>query len=99
MRLKAGELKAIVATNSLEMGIDIGHLDEVVMVQSPPSVASTLQRIGRAGHQVGEVSRGTLYPTHAQDFLEAAVLYDAVKARDIEPDLFRQPTRVGKEQG
>ncbi|NKB97002.1 MAG: DEAD/DEAH box helicase [Pseudomonadales bacterium] len=84
-RLKNGGLKAIVATNSLEMGIDIGHLDEVVMVQSPPSVASTLQRVGRAGHQVGETSVGTLYPTHAQDFLEAAVLAQAVASKDIEP--------------
>ncbi len=84
-RLKEGKLKAIVATSSLEMGIDIGHLDEVVMVQSPPSVAATLQRIGRAGHQVGETSRGTLFPTHAQDFLEAAVLSEAVADRDIEP--------------
>lgn len=84
-RLKRGELKAIVATNSLEMGIDIGHLDEVVMVQSPPSVAAALQRIGRAGHQVGEVSVGTLFPTHAHDFLEAAVLARAIADRDIEP--------------
>ena len=84
-RLKAGELGAIVATSSLELGIDIGDLDEVVLVQSPPSVAATLQRIGRAGHRVGEVSRGTLYPTHALDFLEAAVLADAVAERDIEP--------------
>ncbi len=84
-RLKAGELKAIVATNTLEMGIDVGHLDEVVMVQSPPSVASALQRIGRAGHQVGETSVGTLYPTHAEDFLEAAVLARAIATRDLEP--------------
>jgi ATP-dependent Lhr-like helicase len=84
-RLKAGELKAIVATSSLEMGIDIGHLDEVVLVQSPGSVAATLQRIGRAGHQVGETSVGSLYPTHALDFLEAAVLADAIAERDIEP--------------
>ena len=84
-RLKAGELKAIVATSSLAMGIDIGHLDEVVMVQSPPSVAAALQRIGRAGHQVGETSRGTLYPTHANDFLEAAALAEAIAERDIEP--------------
>ena len=84
-RLKAGELSAIVATSSLELGIDIGELDEVVLVQSPPSVAAALQRIGRAGHGVGEVSRGTLYPTHAQDFLEAAVLATAVAERDIEP--------------
>ena len=84
-RLKQGQLQAIVATNSLEMGIDIGHLDEVVMVQSPPSVASTLQRLGRAGHQVGETSVGTLFPTHAHDFLEAAALAEAVAARNIEP--------------
>ena len=84
-RLKAGELKAIVATNSLEMGIDIGALDEVVLIQSPPSIASTLQRIGRAGHGVGETSRGTLYPTHPQDFVEAAALTRAVLDRDIEP--------------
>ena len=84
-RLKGGELAAIVATNSLEMGIDIGHLDQVVLVQSPPSVAATLQRIGRAGHRVGETSHGALFPTHAHDFLEAAALGQAVAERDIEP--------------
>jgi len=83
-RLKAGELKAIVATNSLELGIDIGVLDEVVLIQSPPSISSAIQRIGRAGHQVGQVSRGTLFPTHSQDFLEAAVLAQAVIDQDIE---------------
>ena len=83
-RLKAGELKAIVATNSLELGIDIGALDEVVLIQSPPSISSAIQRIGRAGHQVGQVSRGTLFPTHSQDFLEAAVLAQAVLEQDIE---------------
>ena len=83
-RLKDGDLKAIVATNSLELGIDIGALDEVVLVQSPPSIASAIQRVGRAGHQVGEVSRGTLYPTHAHDFLEAAVLAAGILAQDIE---------------
>ena len=84
-RLKDGELKAIVATNSLEMGIDIGDLDEVVLIQSPPSIASALQRVGRAGHRVGDTSRGTLFPTFAQDFLEAAVIAKAVRGRDIEP--------------
>ncbi|MBI4773869.1 MAG: DEAD/DEAH box helicase [Deltaproteobacteria bacterium] len=83
-RLKAGELKAIVATNSLELGIDIGALDEVVLIQSPPSISSAIQRIGRAGHQVGQISRGTLFPTHSQDFLEAAVLAQAVLDQDIE---------------
>ena len=84
-RLKAGELKAIVATSSLEMGIDIGHLDEVVLVQTPPSIAAALQRIGRAGHGVGEVSQGALYGTHSHDLLEAAALAGAVAERDIEP--------------
>lgn len=84
-RLKRGELRAIVATSSLEMGIDIGALDEVVMVQTPPSVASTLQRIGRAGHSVGAVSNGKLFPSHSHDLLLAAVLAGAVHERDIEP--------------
>ena len=84
-RLKRGDLKAIVATSSLEMGIDIGDLDEVVLVQSPPSIAAAVQRIGRAGHRVGETSRGALFPTHAKDFLEAAVLAKAVRESDIEP--------------
>ena len=84
-RLKDGALRAIVATSSLEMGIDIGDLDEVVLVQSPPSIAAALQRVGRAGHRVGEVSRGSLFPTFAQDFLEAAVIAEAVRERDIEP--------------
>lgn len=84
-RLKSGELRAIVATSSLEMGIDIGSLDEVVLIQSPPDVTSTLQRIGRAGHQVGAVSRASLYPTHPADFLTAAALARAVQHRDIEP--------------
>ena len=61
-RLKNGELKAIVATNSLEMGIDIGALDRVVMVQCPGIVSSAVQKVGRAGHQVGAVSRATLFP-------------------------------------
>lgn len=84
-RLKRGDLKAIVATSSLEMGIDIGELDEVVLIQAPPAIAAALQRIGRAGHRVGESSRGTLFPTFAQDFVEAAALATAVHRRDIEP--------------
>ena len=84
-KLKGGELRAIVATSSLEMGIDIGSLDEVVLIQSPPSVSASLQRIGRSGHRVGETSVGTLFPTHSHDFLHAAALAAAVNARDIEP--------------
>ena len=84
-RFKDGDLSAIVATNSLEMGIDIGDLDQVVLVQSPPSLAASLQRIGRAGHNVGDTSRAALFPTHARDFLEAAAIANAVSERDIEP--------------
>jgi len=83
--LKKGELKAIVATSSLEMGIDIGHLDEVVLIQSPPSVSSAVQRIGRAGHHVDTESRGTLYSAHPQDLISMAVLAKAVEKGDIEP--------------
>ncbi|HEY32429.1 MAG TPA: DEAD/DEAH box helicase [Dehalococcoidia bacterium] len=83
-RLREGELRAVVATNSLELGIDIGALDEVIMVQSPNSVSSAIQRVGRAGHQVGEVSRGTIFPTHSQDLLEAAVLAPAILNHDME---------------
>ncbi|MEM7585137.1 MAG: DEAD/DEAH box helicase [Acidobacteriota bacterium] len=83
-RLKEGELKAIVATNSLELGIDVGALDEVVLIQTPRAVASAIQRIGRAGHGVGEVSRGVFYPTHGRDFLDAAVVTRSIKEQDIE---------------
>ncbi len=83
-RLERGELPAIVATSSLELGIDIGAVGEVVLVQTPFSVASAVQRIGRAGHRVGEVSRGTLFPLHGRDFLEAAVVARSVREREIE---------------
>ncbi|MEM6457326.1 MAG: helicase-related protein, partial [Acidobacteriota bacterium] len=83
-RLKAGTLRAIVATSSLEMGIDIGSLDEVLLVQTPRSVAAAVQRIGRAGHQVGEVSRGAFYPTHGRDVIDAAVVARCLLAGDIE---------------
>ncbi|UCG00048.1 MAG: DEAD/DEAH box helicase [Spirochaetaceae bacterium] len=83
-KLKAGELSAIVATSSLELGIDIGALDEVLLVQTPFSVASTLQRIGRAGHGVGEVSRGRLYCTHGRDLLNAALMARSIVDQDIE---------------
>ncbi|MEW5724089.1 MAG: DEAD/DEAH box helicase [Thermodesulfobacteriota bacterium] len=83
-KLKNGGLRAIVATNSLELGLDVGSLDEVILIQSPPSVSSALQRLGRAGHRVGQVSRGAVFPTHALDFVEAAVLAAAVPAQEIE---------------
>ncbi len=73
-QLKRGELRAIVATSSLELGIDMGAVDLVVQVESPGAVSRGLQRIGRAGHQVGEPSRGSIFPKHRSDLLEAAVV-------------------------
>ena len=83
-RLKNGELPAIVATNSLELGIDVGALDEVVLIQTPRAISATIQRVGRAGHGVGEVSRGRLYPTHGRDYLDAAIVARGVQEQDIE---------------
>ena len=72
--LKAGRLRALVATSSLELGIDMGAVDLVVQVESPGSVARGLQRIGRAGHRVGEPSRGKIFPKYRGDLVEAAVV-------------------------
>ncbi len=94
-RLKEGRLPALVATSSLELGIDVGALDRVLLLQSPRSFASTTQRIGRAGHRVGEVSRAILYPLHPRDFLDCAVAAQAVLAGDLEPLRFpRAPLDV-----
>jgi ATP-dependent Lhr-like helicase len=84
-RLKKGELRGIVATNSLELGIDVGALDEVVLVQTPPAIASAVQRVGRAGHAVGATSRGTFLPVFQRDLLSAAVVGRAVVEGAIEP--------------
>jgi ATP-dependent Lhr-like helicase len=82
--LKRGLLKAVVATSSLELGIDMGAVDLVIQVEAPPSVASGLQRIGRAGHQVGEVSRGVLFPKHRTDLIGCAVAVQRMLAGQIE---------------
>src|SRR5205807_2042804 len=82
--LKAGKLPALVATSSLELGIDMGAIDLVVQVESPTSVASALQRIGRAGHRVGEPSRGRIFPKFRGDLVEAAVVTMRMKAGLIE---------------
>jgi len=84
-KLKGGELRAIVATNSLELGIDIGSLDQVLLLQTPPSISSGIQRVGRAGHRVGQTSSGSLIPTHSHDFIESAVLARGIVDQDIEP--------------
>jgi ATP-dependent Lhr-like helicase len=72
--LKQGRLRGIVATSSLELGIDMGAIDLVLLVESPGAVARGLQRVGRAGHRVGEVSRGLIFPKHRGDLLEATVV-------------------------
>ncbi|KQX72496.1 ATP-dependent helicase [Aeromicrobium sp. Root472D3] len=82
--LKSGRLRCVVATSSLELGIDMGAVDLVIQVSSPPSVASGLQRVGRAGHQVGEVSQGVTYPTSRPDLLGSAVTTSRMQAGLIE---------------
>ena len=83
--LKAARLPAVVATSTLELGIDMGAVDLVVQVESPPSVASGLQRVGRAGHQVGAISRGVVFPKYRGDLLQAAVVVERMRAGAIEP--------------
>nr|WP_245933257.1 DEAD/DEAH box helicase [Arthrobacter livingstonensis] len=83
--LKSGRLRCVVATSSLELGIDMGAVDLVIQVESPPSVASGLQRVGRAGHQVGEISQGVLFPKHRADLLHSAVTVERMLAGHIEP--------------
>ena len=82
--LKAGLLPALVATSSLELGIDMGAVDLVVQVEAPSSVASGLQRIGRAGHRVGEPSKGRIFPKFRHDLLIAAVVSMRMQAAEIE---------------
>ncbi len=88
--LKSGRLPCVVATSSLELGIDMGAVDLVVQIESPPSVASGLQRVGRAGHQVGETSRGVLLPKHRADLVHTAVTVERMRAGAIEA--LRVPT-------
>ncbi|WP_442874924.1 ATP-dependent helicase [Actinoplanes sp. NBC_00393] len=82
--LKSGQLPAVVATSSLELGIDMGAVDLVVQIEAPPSVAAGLQRIGRAGHQVGAVSRGVVFPKHRGDLLSCAVVAERMGEGAIE---------------
>jgi ATP-dependent Lhr-like helicase len=84
-RLKAGSLRALITTSSLELGIDIGSVDLVIQLQSPKRVAAALQRIGRAGHTLGVPSRGILVPTFRDDAMEIAAIVAAMRAGDVEP--------------
>lgn len=83
-QLKNGELRTLIATSSLELGIDVGHIDLVIQIDSPLSAASGIQRIGRAGHQVGAPSRGYLLVRHPAVLPEAALLSRMIRERDIE---------------
>ncbi|HEX9995063.1 MAG TPA: DEAD/DEAH box helicase [Acidimicrobiales bacterium] len=97
--LKTGRLKGLVATSSLELGIDMGAVDLVVQVESPGAVSRGLQRIGRAGHQVGEPSRGKLFPKHRADLVEAAVVVDRMREGLIESTRYpRSPLDVLAQQ-
>jgi ATP-dependent Lhr-like helicase len=82
--LKSGELPCLVATSSLELGIDMGAVDLVVQVESPKSVTAGLQRIGRAGHGVGEVSKGRIFPKFRADLLESTVVVKRMREGEIE---------------
>jgi ATP-dependent Lhr-like helicase len=83
--LKEGRLPALVGTSSLELGIDIGSVDLVIQLQSPGGVARGLQRVGRSGHLVGQVSVGRFFPTHREDVLETAAVVHAMRQGDVEP--------------
>ncbi|MFI5266798.1 MAG: DEAD/DEAH box helicase [Chloroflexota bacterium] len=83
--LKSGELPLLIATSSLELGIDVGSVDHVIQLGSTKSVSRALQRIGRAGHQVGAVSRGKIVAQHAADLLDSAACVRGVRSRNIEP--------------
>ena len=97
--LKRGRLPCVVATSSLELGIDMGAVDLVIQIESPPSVASALQRVGRAGHQVGEPSKGTIFPKHRSDLLEAAVVTRRMIDGEIEHSRYlRNPLDVLAQQ-
>ena len=84
-RLKAGALRALITTSSLELGIDIGSVDLVVQLQSPKRVSAALQRVGRAGHTLGVASRGVLVPTFRDDAMEIAAIVAAMRAGEVEP--------------
>lgn len=97
--LKSGELRCVVATSSLELGIDMGLVDLVIQVAAPPSVASALQRVGRASHQVGGISTGLVYPRTRRDLIDASVAVERMLAGEIEAiDPPRNPLDVLAQQ-
>jgi ATP-dependent helicase Lhr and Lhr-like helicase len=82
--LKAGRIRALVATSSLELGIDIGSIDLVIQLQSPKGVSRGLQRIGRSGHLISGTSKGRIYPTHREDLVESVAVSGAMHHHDVE---------------
>ncbi len=97
--LKAGRIPCLVATSSLELGIDMGAVDLVIQVESPKSVARGLQRIGRAGHELGAVSKGRIFPKFRADLLESAVVARAMRSGAIEETVIpRNPLDVLAQQ-
>jgi ATP-dependent Lhr-like helicase len=88
--LKSGQLPCLVATSSLELGIDMGAVDLVIQVESPKSVSRGLQRVGRAGHSLGEVSRGRIFPKFRADLLECAVVAKRMRTGEIEETVIPQ---------
>ncbi|HZY72168.1 MAG TPA: crosslink repair DNA glycosylase YcaQ family protein [Edaphobacter sp.] len=97
--LKAGRIKALIATSSLELGIDMGAIDLVIQIESPPSVASGMQRIGRAGHKVGAPSHGIIFPKYRADLIACAAVTRAMHEGQIESTRFlRNPLDVLAQQ-
>jgi ATP-dependent helicase Lhr and Lhr-like helicase len=97
--LKAGQIKALVATSSLELGIDMGAIDLVIQIEAPPSVASGMQRIGRAGHQVGAPSNGIIFPKYRADLVACAAVTRAMHEGHVESTRFlRNPLDVLAQQ-
>ena len=97
--LKSGRLPALVATSSLELGIDMGAVDLVIQIEAPPSIASGMQRIGRASHQVGSVSSGIIFPKYRGDLLACAAVTEAMHRGAIEPTRYpRNPLDVLAQQ-
>ncbi|MEL7046741.1 MAG: DEAD/DEAH box helicase, partial [Pseudomonadota bacterium] len=98
-RLKRGDLRALVATSSMELGIDMGAVDLVIQVEAPPSIASGLQRIGRAGHGVGEISKGIVFPKYRGDLLSAAAASKEMLTGHVEASAYpRNPLDVLAQQ-
>ena len=98
-QLKAGRLRALVATSSLELGIDMGAVDLVVQIEAPPSVASAMQRIGRAGHHVGAASEGVIFPKYRADLVACAAVTRAMHEGLVESTRFlRNPLDVLAQQ-